>query len=194
MTSLLDTEVLKVNKNWSPLATITVRQAFLDAFAGAVCFLRLEEGYPIVYSPEAWLKIPVLSGEDYVTHGRAEEKILVPRVAICTSYDKLRAKEVPCTSENLLRRYGNKDAVTGKRLSRAEMSREHVTPRSRGGENGWTNEVPMDKRLNSKRGNKPYGKVGLVAPAILPVPKPLLPISLIRNTHGYKEWGLFGIN
>lgn len=192
MKSHLSDEVLKVNKNWQPIGVVSVEKAFQDAAAGAVTLMKLEDGYPVAYPFEDWIDIPVLIGEPYVSlpHGR---KILVPRVSICVNYAKIRAKEMPLNPDNLLRRYGHKDALTGKRLERENFSREHVQPRSKGGSTDWSNIVPMDKKLNSKRGNKAYEAVGLKSPTVLPAPRPLLPINLIRNTQGYPEWKLFHI-
>lgn len=188
--SNLDLPVLKLNKNWSPVSTIPVSKAFSDAFAGAVTFLKFQEGYPSIFRIEDWLLMEVEDGQDYITTSKMHglRRIACPRVCICTSYDKLLAKEQPCTPDNLLKRYGHKDAVTGKRLKRENFSREHVVPRSRGGGGGWENLVPMDRKLNSQRGNKPYDTIGHRRPRVLEPPRPILPINSIVNVHGWPEW------
>lgn len=193
--SKLDSEVLKLNKNWSPISVISARQAFSDASAEAVTFLRFTDGYPTPYRIEDWLKIEAEDGEDYVTTSRMHElkRIAIPRVIICTTFNKIITREQPCTPDNLLKRYGHKDAVSGKPLERTNFSREHVKPRSKGGSGGWENLVPMDKRLNSSRGNKSYRSVGLKKPRILAAPRPLLPINSIVNKKGYPEWDPFHI-
>lgn len=190
--SQLDSDVLKVNKNWAPVSVINVRKAFEDASAGAVTFLKFHEGNPTIYRLEDWLKIEPEFGEDFIggSHGR---RIAVPRVVICTNYDKLIAKEQRLNLKTLARRYNYICAVTGKPLTEEEYSREHVQPRSKGGKSGWDNEVLMDRQKNSKRGNRSYRKMGLRKPEILGAPPPLLPINSIVNRHGYPEWELFKI-
>lgn len=191
----LSTEVLKCNSRWVAIESIPARKAFEDISAGAVKFLNFEEGYPIPMSLEEWIKLDVPPGSDFVTTSRMHgfKKILIPRVAICVNYGEFRSKEQPCAPDNLLRRYGHKDAVTGKNLDRKNFSREHKIPRSKGGVNGWENEVPMDRELNSKRGNRAYSELGLSEPTILPAPRPLLPINSLVNKHGWPEWRMFHI-
>lgn len=193
--SQLDTECLKINSNWAPLGVVTVRQAFSDAAAGAVTFLKFSEGYPSPFRLEDWLKLDVQDGEDYVSTSRLHElkKILVPRVCITVNFNRLIAREQKCNLPNLVRRYKGRCAVSGKNLAPDEYSREHVNPRANGGHSGWDNEVLMDRKLNSKRGHKKYEEAGLREPKILPAPKPLLPINQIRNKNGYSEWDLFKI-
>lgn len=186
----LELPCLKLNARWQALAIISVRKAMEDAFAGAVTLLRFQEGYPSIFRIEDWISLEVEDGQDFITTSRLHgiKKIAVPRVVICTGYDKLLAKEQPCTPENLLRRYGHKDAVTGKKLKRKNFSKEHVIPKSKGGDKTWGNIVPMDRKKNSKRGNKSYEEAGLPTPKILPAPRPLLPINSMVNTHHWPEW------
>jgi hypothetical protein len=194
--SQLGTECLKVNKLWAPLSVITVRKAFSDAMAGAVTFMRIENDYPIIYTLDDWMKIEAEEGEDHLILGiknHEQRRIRVPRIVICTRYDQLIAKEQPCNTDNLHRRYKGTDPTTGKPLPRERTSREHVRPRSKGGKSGWDNEVPMDRDLNSRRGNKSYRKVGLRKPVILGAPPKVLPIHTIVNKKGYPEWDYFHI-
>lgn len=193
-TNNLSLPVLKLNSRWQPIDIIDVRKAFEDACAGAVTFLKFHEGYPTPYRIEDWMKMPV-NGDDYITTSRMHglRRVAIPRVVICTTFNRIISKEQKCNPDNLHRRYGGKDAVTGKPLDRKNMSREHVRPRSKGGKSGWENEVPMDKKLNSKRGNQSYRKLGLKKPKILPAPRPLPPINTLVNRHGFPEWDLFQI-
>lgn len=193
--SNLDLPCLKLNKNWAPIAIISVKKAFEDACAEAVTFMKFTDGYPSIFRIEDWMALEVEDGQDYITTSRLHglKKIACPRVCICTSYADLLAKEQPCNSDNLHRRYKGKDAVTGKDLPRHKMSREHKIPRSKGGKNGWENEVPMDRELNSRRGNRDYSELGLQEPEILPPPGPLLPIHTMVNKHGWPEWRMFHV-
>lgn len=193
--SHLDSKCLRVSSQWIPLEVTTVRQAFSDIHTGAWKFVHFIDGYPVDLWLEDWLKIEPTDDQDYVTTQRLHEvkRILVPRVEIAMNFARPKPKDQKPTPDNMLRRYGHKDAVTGKPLTRERFSREHKVPRSKGGKNGWDNEVPMDRDLNSKRGNRDYAEVGMKEPKVLGAPPPLLPINSIVNVDGFPEWDLFGI-
>lgn len=194
--SLLDTPCLKINASWQVIGETSVRQAFSDAAAGAATLLRFEEGFPIPITLEDWMKIEVENGDDFILTGikyHGTRKIRVPRVAIYVNFNKLIAKEQRLNLKTLARRYGYKCAVSDKPLTEEEYSREHVRPRSHGGKSGWENEVLMDRKLNSKRGNKSYTKMGLREPKVLGAPPPVFPIHSIVNRNHYPEWRLFKV-
>ena len=193
--SLLDSDCLKLNKQWVPVSVISVRKAFSDAAAGAVTLLRFSDGYPTPYRLEDWLQIEAAEGEDSIMLGtslRGTRNIKVPRVAICTSFDKIISKEQKLnTLPRLAKHYNYTCAVTGKKLKPNEYSREHVRPLSKGGRRSPDNEVLMDKRLNNARGNKSYRKLGLRKPRARKLPRAMLPFAGIVNKNSYKEWDLF---
>ncbi len=193
--SLLDTEVLKLNKNWTPIGVISVRKAFLDAGAGAVTLLRFHDGYPTPYRLQDWVNLPVGDKEDFIYTNRNHElhKVLVPRVAICVTFNRIIAKEQKLNTQSVARRDKGICAVSKKKLQPNEYSIEHVRPRSKGGENTWENVRLMDKSLNSKRGNKSYRKLGLRKPETKGAPRPSLPFEHIVNKNNYPEWTLLGI-
>lgn len=196
-TSQLDTECIKANSSWAAIDVITVRQAFEDAYAGAVDLIKTIDGYPTVMTIDKWMNLEWNGEEDFImVPGHEQENfsarhLPVPRACVCTNYRKQRAKEVPFNLRNLARRYGYVCAVTDKPLTEEEYSREHKVPKSLGGKSGWGNEVLMDRRTNNKRGNRPYEEMGLKEPTILGAPPPLLPVNSIINRNGYPEWDLF---
>jgi len=201
---ILETRVLKLDKNWRAFSTCSVRKAFLDAGAGAVTLLRFPEGKPVPYRLEDWINIPVGDKEEFVGAGgkfRGEiRKVAVPRVVICVNFDQFilqkqkfnKRRKKPITVKNVAEVYDETCAVTHRKLKPEEFSIEHVRPRSKGGKHEWENVALMDKKLNSLRGNKSYRKIGLKKPRILPAPE-LRRVEKIINDRGYKEWELFGI-
>lgn len=202
--SILDTKVLKLDKNWKPFATTSVRQAFRDAGAGAGTLLRFKDGYPTPYRLEDWLNIEVGDKEEFIGIGGKYQgeirKVAVPRVMICVNFDdiirekqRFRKKKKHLTLKELAEHYNETCAVSGKKLKPEEYSREHVRPRSKGGRNGCENEVLMDRKLNSQRGNKSYRKIGYKKPKIKPAPTQETIQKRIVNEHGYLEWKILGI-
>jgi hypothetical protein len=188
--SELDGPCLKLNRLWVPIAVITVRKAIEDACAPTQSkFIKLIEHYPVVLNMEEWMELSPQDGEPVIqlSHARC---IPVPRVSICSEYSKVRAKAVNFNLLNLARRYNYVCAVTNKPLTPEEFSREHVDPKSKGGESGWDNEVLMDRKTNNRRGNRDYESLGLKRPVILGEPPPQLPVHAI-DLSKFPEWELF---
>ena len=67
-------------------------------------------------------------------------------------YDKLR-REPPLTNQALFRRDRNTCLYCGNHFKAAELSRDHVLPMSKGGQDKWTNVVTACRRCNARKGN-----------------------------------------
>ena len=68
-------------------------------------------------------------------------------------YGKQR-KEPPLTNRALFRRDQNMCLYCGNHFDNIKLSRDHVVPLSRGGEDAWTNVVTACKRCNARKGNR----------------------------------------
>ena len=68
-------------------------------------------------------------------------------------YGKQR-KEPPLTNRALFRRDQNMCLYCGNHFDNIKLSRDHVVPLSRGGEDAWTNVVTACGICNLKKGNK----------------------------------------
>ena len=68
-------------------------------------------------------------------------------------YGKQR-KEPPLTNRALFRRDQNMCLYCGNHFDNIKLSRDHVVPLSRGGEDAWTNGVTACKRCNARKGNR----------------------------------------
>lgn len=67
-------------------------------------------------------------------------------------YDKTRT-EPPLTNRALFRRDQNVCLYCGNEFQEKDLSRDHVVPVSKGGEDTWTNVVTACKRCNARKGN-----------------------------------------
>jgi len=68
---------------------------------------------------------------------------------------KARAHYVPpLNNHTLFKRDAHVCMYCGKRFSTGELSREHVTPLSRGGHDSWTNVVTACKRCNNHKAGR----------------------------------------
>jgi len=138
---------------------------------------------------KGWTSLAPAEGDDVIM--TPNKAIKVPRVIISVNYAKVPKKRPQLNMPNLARHYNNTCAITGRKLSRQEMSKEHVVPLSKGGDTSWANCVLADRKVNSLRGNKTYKEAGLKPPVVKPAPKEV-PVSItIRNQFELKEWDLF---
>ncbi|HEV2212362.1 MAG TPA: HNH endonuclease [Gammaproteobacteria bacterium] len=60
----------------------------------------------------------------------------------------------PLNNHTLFKRDAHICMYCGKRFSSSELSREHVTPLSRGGQDSWTNVVTACKRCNNHKAGR----------------------------------------
>lgn len=67
-------------------------------------------------------------------------------------FDKTR-KEPPLLNSALFRRDQNVCLYCGKLFKECDLSRDHVLPASRGGQDRWTNVVTACRRCNARKGN-----------------------------------------
>ncbi len=67
-------------------------------------------------------------------------------------YNKTR-RDPPLTNKALFRRDQHICLYCGKEFPESQLSRDHVYPLSRGGEDCWTNVVTSCKRCNAHKGN-----------------------------------------
>lgn len=187
--SILDQQrVLVLNGAWVCIGEKTTQQALIDVCCGSHQAIDFTDGYMLPLKWEAWIKLPIRSGDDIIHTSHAA--IRAPRVIIATRYRRVPTKDKKCNIKNLLAHYGHECQLTGQKLTKSNASREHVKPQSHGGTDGWHNEVPAHKDVNSKRGNLPYERVGLKRPVVKPAPKAKPFAESVRNTYNLPEWEL----
>ena len=154
--SALNRHVLMLNKGWSAIEITTVEHAFVKAFAGKALLMDHEDY--MTYTGEEWLDLPANGGPVIKTTGK---DVRVPKVAVCTEYDKVPSFEVKLTMSNLLVRDGFECAYTGKSLNMKTATKDHVKPRSRGGKHTWDNVVLACEEVNKKKNDRTPEEAGL---------------------------------
>lgn len=190
MSLLNENRVLVLNRAWQVIGIRTVKEAFLQIAADAATGLDIQEDgniQPVKW--DEWIALSVRPQDDGV--GTPHRNVRVPRVIVAVNYDKVPKKRPKLNMLNLRARYNNTCAISGKKISAREASKEHVVPVSRGGQTTWTNVVLAHKDVNSKRGNKTYAEAGFSAPRVLPAPKEIPVSSTITNIHNLPEWDIF---
>ncbi len=191
--SVLDKQIVtKLNRRWTAVDFMTVREAVVflaseadnthPGFAMDYETAIDENGnHVLVYANpvpwEEWIKLPVRKGDLAIHTGRGD--IRVPLVVVCAHYDKVPTKTTRWSTGNVHRRDGYVCAYTGRKLSHAEASVDHILPRSRGGRDEWTNTVSCDRKVNTLKANKTPEEAGL---KLLRKPKapPTMPVVITK--------------
>lgn len=189
--------VLKLNKLWQPMHFMRVSKAFVDIASPVTANLALDieydvdiDGKPLLDQPpiwmnpvtwDEWIQLPVREYDLSINTPKC--KIRVPTVIIAPNYAKMPMRRQRFTTDNIRKRDGSKCQYTGKILTRAQGTVDHIIPKSRGGKDrDWRNVVWCEKSLNHKKGNRLNDEIGL---KLLKEPKE--PKSLPASAFFHKE-------
>lgn len=132
--------ILRINTAGSPVEWLTWQEA--------VC-LHARELVSWTYGEEV---MEVRGGTSRLT---GEQTVLTLNSIIACKgkvYNKVR-REPPLTNKALFRRDQNICLYCGNEFKECDLSRDHVIPVSRGGQDTWTNVVTACKRCNARKGN-----------------------------------------
>jgi 5-methylcytosine-specific restriction endonuclease McrA len=170
-----DIKVLVLNKFYFPIAIEDVQTIFGDIFSGSKIPLHIEyefdrdsktvnleniDYFTAIDDIEEWLSLNIREYDEYIHTARGP--IRIPPVVICSTFDKVIYKKVQFpTKQNIFKRDNYTCVYTGKKLSKDELSVDHVIPRSKGGTDTWENLVTCDRLLNSMKGSKTLTEAGL---------------------------------
>ena len=195
--------VLKLNKQWHPVAVELVGKTICDLMTGVI------EAIDVVYAttPDGmtnfeeyeyvnpvgwneWVKLPVRPWD--LTISSTHLVVRVPTVVITKNYAKIPEKKFKGkpTKEGLAIRDNLIDAYTGQELAYEDATIDHVTPRSRGGLDTYNNTVLTTKEINNKKGNKLNAEAGLNLLFEPSQPKAILVSKTIRKAR-HQDWKHF---
>ena len=77
-----------------------------------------------------------------------------PAVIVLKSYVRKKFMSYACNRKNVVWRDKNICQYCGNRFCFADLTMDHVIPKSRGGDKSWTNIVACCKRCNNNKGNR----------------------------------------
>jgi len=152
----LQRPVLVLNKSWAPHRIDTVKEAMGLLF-------REDDGEPEAriidpfanfqtYTWEDWSKLRPQEGE-LALHG-VREAYRVPEVVLLTSFNKLPNQRVKFSRRAIHRRDDYTCQYCGSKPGTEELTIDHITPRSHGGETTWKNCVVSCIRCNQRKDNR----------------------------------------
>lgn len=194
--SALDTSVLVLNRMFMAIHVISVRRAFCLLFKELAEVVSVEDGQFATYDFESWRELSEFRRlhfrpleDDWIRTGSAE--IQVPRVVRLFGYDKYPRQTVKFNRRNIFARDGNQCQYCGKKFPMAELSLDHVVPRSQGGQSTWENIVCACVSCNVRKGGRTpkQAHLALVRPPVKPKRSPLLSLKLTQKK--YQSWQAF---
>ena len=192
----LDASVLVLNKLFLAVHIISVRRAFCLLCKDLAEVVSLEDGQFTTYDFASWREV----SEYRARHFRQEDddwvrtvnsEIRVPRVIRLFGYDKLPKQTVKFNRRNIFARDHNLCQYCGKKYPTAELSLDHVVPRSQGGLNTWENIVCACVSCNVRKGGRTpkQAHMTLIRKPEKPKRSPVLNLKLTQKK--YRSWQAF---
>jgi 5-methylcytosine-specific restriction endonuclease McrA len=163
--------ILKLNKHFFILDVSDWRDIVKNIFTNAVYPLDLWfshdddggvnfntlDGMDVVKSWDEWAKLDVRHYDEWLNTPKG--RVRLPSVVVCSEYEKIkfiRAK-FP-TKRNVWERDDYVCGYTLQKLTKSNLTVDHIKPRSRGGIDSWENLITCEKSINHAKGNQTLGE------------------------------------
>ncbi len=157
-TTVLETNVLVLNRFYMAVRVINVRRAFTLLYRNCAEVIENEYGQYASYDFDSWCELSQLTclekheGEDYIQTANSE--LRVPRILRLTRFDRMPAQTLRFNRKNLFARDDHTCQYCGKSEPVHKLSLDHVIPRSYGGPTTWENIVCCCLRCNNRKGGR----------------------------------------
>ncbi len=191
--SLPHCRVLVLNKNWQAVNIVGVRRAFSLLWQDHARIINTKSGDFSPLDAAEWIQYSDVEKdgpeEDYIHTIRL--KILIPKVMLLRSYDRLPISEIKFNRENVFIRDNYTCQYTGKRCKASDLTLDHVIPRERGGRTSWENIVTCRRDINSLKANRlPYeAGLKLIRKPVRPKWRPFS--AVVASSNIEREWEHF---
>jgi 5-methylcytosine-specific restriction endonuclease McrA len=183
--AVLDRPTLVLNRYWQPVNVATVARSLTMLWNEAAHVVDPEDFR--LYTWADWARLAPRDGEPFIR--TVTFRLRVPEVVTLTRYDRLRESTVTFSRRNLFKRDHSSCQYCGARPGSAELTIDHVIPRSQGGTSTWENCVLACVACNARKANRTpeQARMRLRKPPVRPSWKPLYASSPIR----IESWSRF---
>jgi len=160
------TQVLVLNATYEPMSVVSVRRAVL---------LLLKEKAEIVEAAEAYLR-------------SARVQLPVPLVIRLVCYVRIPHRlSLPVSRRTVLARDQYTCQYCGTQPGRAQLTMDHVVPRSRGGETCWENVVTACGPCNRRKGGRTPDEAQM--PVLKSPRRPrYLALTILEGNSAHETW------
>jgi 5-methylcytosine-specific restriction endonuclease McrA len=194
--SALEASVLVLNKLFMAIHIISVRRAFILLCKDLAEVVHLEDGQFATYNFETWREVSEFRARNFRQQDddwvrTAHSEIQVPRVIRLMTYEKLPKQTVKFNRRNIFARDHNQCQYCGRKFPTTELSLDHVTPRSQGGQSTWENIVCACVACNVRKGGRTpkQAHMSLIRKPEKPKRSPMLNLKLTLSK--YQSWRSF---
>jgi 5-methylcytosine-specific restriction endonuclease McrA len=196
----LGSKVLVLNRAYAAMRIVSAKRAFCLLSRSIAEIIHVEPdgsggGRYVNYDLDSWIEVSALQHEfepekhDWVRTVRFE--IAVPRIIRLLGYDRLPDQTVKLNRRNLFARDRNRCQYCGRIFPTAELSIDHVMPRSQGGMDTWENLVCSCIKCNARKGGRTPDQAHMKLKRKPERPKRNPLISLRLGNEKYQSWKAF---
>lgn len=157
MQSLLNTNVLVLNRHWTAVHVTTARRALILLYGDHAKVVT--EDYA-THDFDSWRELSV-----YVDTMKKittpSYQIAIPEVIMLSRFNKFPPRQVKFSRRNIYLRDNHTCQYCGVLPPKDEITIDHILPRSRGGKTTWENVVLACIRCNTRKGSKLPNEAGL---------------------------------
>jgi len=193
--SALDVSVLVLNRLFMAVRVVPARHAFVLLWKEIAEVVSVEDETYATYDFTSWAEVSQArrkfqpEAHDWVRTVRFD--LAVPRVIRLLTYDRVPKTRVRLNRRNLFARDGSRCQYCGRKFPSADLSIDHVVPRSRGGRTEWANVVCACLACNVRKGGRTprEAHMRLIRKPRQPRTSPV--ISLRVGSKKYQTWKQF---
>ena len=141
--TLLNSQVLVLNRLWQAVNICSARRAFSLVYAGHAQIVSSDNANNFsTHDFESWRDLSA-NAPDHEVVTTISFKIQIPRVIVLLVFDRLPKKEVKFTRHNVFERDKNTCQYCGQLFDRSDLNLDHIVPRDRGGTTTWAGRFAM---------------------------------------------------
>ncbi len=168
---VLERPTLVLNRLWQPVNVATVARALTMLCNDSALVVDPDDFRTYTWSD--WSKLAPREGEPAIR--TVSFRMRVPEVLTLTRYDRQRVNTVTFSRRNIFKRDHATCQYCGVRPGTAELTIDHVLPRSRGGLSSWENCVLACIECNARKANRTpdQARMKLMKVPIRPAWKPM---------------------
>ncbi|MCH8332940.1 HNH endonuclease [Candidatus Sumerlaeota bacterium] len=181
--------VLVLNKHWLAVHICTVRRAVSLLYQDLARVVT--EDYQ-TFDFESWIERDTSNGaSSRLFIGTPSFRLILPHVIVLQRYQRSPPRAVRFNRRNIYLRDRYQCQYCGQTPGRADLTIDHVIPRSRGGRSVWQNVAVACTVCNTKKGNRLPAECGMV-PRVTPKrPSWMTTLRVIPTSAERSAWGRF---
>lgn len=190
--------VLSLNQSWQVIGIRSVRDSitFLCSLShgeppGYALDMEMDGDDLVFANPvtwDRWVELEVRPTDLFIQ--AAHSRIRCPTVVIAKNFNRLPFKRPRWSIGSVHERDKLICGYTGKKLTRADATVDHILPRSRGGTDSWRNTISCHRSVNTFKADRTPEEAGLKL-LRTPTEPPSLPVSALITEAKHPTWKPF---